>query len=77
MLGHRRDYIPYVGSHWKMGQGQYGLLVISERESNLGTKFLDRWAVQHSVDLENQVLDDSIIENRVVVVPRCTLFFCC
>ena len=33
--------------------------------------------MQHSVDLENRVLDDGIIENRVVIVPRCTFFFCC
>ena len=26
---------------------------------------------------ENRVLDDGFIENRVVIVPRCTLFFCC
>ena len=64
MLGHKRDYIPYVGSHWKIGRGQLGLLVIPELESNLGTKFLDHWAVQQSVYLENRVLDDSIIETE-------------
>ena len=69
LLDHRRDYIPYVGSHKKIRRGQFKI--------TLWEVLLAGYIMQHSVDLENRVLDDGIIENRVIIVPRCTFFFCC